>query len=174
MFQSTHPRRVWPSYKIVVVRPFLFQSTHPRRVWLRHITDTVSHHEFQSTHPRRVWLSTAKVSILLSEFQSTHPRRVWPSAFPLNSRYSGFNPHTHAGCDLTENGFYICVNVSIHTPTQGVTNPRPTLYPIIPSFNPHTHAGCDLAISQTLAIWKFQSTHPRRVWLGWMTEHLCY
>ena len=143
MFQSTHPRRVWPSYKIVVVRPFLFQSTHPRRVWLRHITDTVSHHEFQSTHPRRVWLSTAKVSILLSEFQSTHPRRVWPERpitdtpncwfqsthprrvwqrlHPPVVPEDGFNPHTHAGCDPTKLSNGANEIVSIHTPTQGVT-----------------------------------------------------
>ena len=165
MFQSTHPRRVWPSYKIVVVRPFLFQSTHPRRVWLRHITDTVSHHEFQSTHPRRVWLSTAKVSILLSEFQSTHPRRVWPERpitdtpncwfqsthprrvwqrlHPPVVPEDGFNPHTHAGCDRrTCNIGNSKAAVSIHTPTQGVT--------IVEWF--------------TGVFDMFQSTHPRRVW----------
>ena len=217
-FQSTHPRRVWPSCWLLCIILIKFQSTHPRRVWLRSPDRISSPSKFQSTHPRRVWrtatwyLLFSRVSIhtptqgvtggllgindtWISFNPHTHagcdccnlfPFLVYscfnphthagcdPSAFPLNSRYSGFNPHTHAGCDLTENGFYICVNVSIHTPTQGVTNPRPTLYPIIPSFNPHTHAGCDLAISQTLAIWKFQSTHPRRVWLGWMTEHLCY
>ena len=32
--------------------------------------------------------------------------------------------------------------VSIHTPTQGVTN-APITYTILASFNPHTHAGCD-------------------------------
>ena len=165
MFQSTHPRRVWPSYKIVVVRPFLFQSTHPRRVWLRHITDTVSHHEFQSTHPRRVWLSTAKVSILLSEFQSTHPRRVWPNlateiskadmfqsthprrVWPYKiiqrCKWNSFNPHTHAGCDRrTCNIGNSKAAVSIHTPTQGVT--------IVEWF--------------TGVFDMFQSTHPRRVW----------
>ena len=164
MFQSTHPRRVWPSYKIVVVRPFLFQSTHPRRVWLRHITDTVSHHEFQSTHPRRVWLSTAKVSILLSEFQSTHPRRVWPERpitdtpncwfqsthprrvwqrlHPPVVPEDGFNPHTHAGCDTRTLDKIQHVQVSIHTPTQGVT----------------------ILILSICLIFVFQSTHPRRVW----------
>ena len=164
-FQSTHPRRVWPSYKIVVVRPFLFQSTHPRRVWLRHITDTVSHHEFQSTHPRRVWLSTAKVSILLSEFQSTHPRRVWPERpitdtpncwfqsthprrvwqrlHPPVVPEDGFNPHTHAGCDTRTLDKIQHVQVSIHTPTQGVTLSFVISPPVNARFNPHTHAGCD-------------------------------
>ena len=143
MFQSTHPRRVWPSYKIVVVRPFLFQSTHPRRVWLRHITDTVSHHEFQSTHPRRVWLSTAKVSILLSEFQSTHPRRVWQRLHPPVVPEDGFNPHTHAGCDTRTLDKIQHVQVSIHTPTQGVTLSFVISPPVNARFNPHTHAGCD-------------------------------
>ena len=32
-----------------------------------------------------------------------------------------FNPHTHAGCDITSIFYYPFVHVSIHTPTQGVT-----------------------------------------------------
>ena len=34
----------------------------------------------------------------------------------------GFNPHTHAGCDLKNVIYYNDSNVSIHTPTQGVTD----------------------------------------------------
>ena len=33
-FQSTHPRRVWPSLIEYLIGNSLFQSTHPRRVWL--------------------------------------------------------------------------------------------------------------------------------------------
>ena len=54
---------------------------------------------------------------------------------------NSFNPHTHAGCDYKYDGITPTRQVSIHTPTQGVT----LLY--------------------TLGIvdrW-FQSTHPRRV-----------
>ena len=82
------------------------------------------------------------------EFQSTHPRRVWHTEYNLKLIYYGFNPHTHAGCDIcatiTGNqciplfqsthprrvwllGFD-CLEqyytVSIHTPTQGVTRKR--------------------------------------------------
>ena len=33
------------------------------------------------------------------------------------------------------------------------------------SFNPHTHAGCDYTVERYWFIdWRFQSTHPRRVW----------
>ena len=32
-----------------------------------------------------------------------------------------FNPHTHAGCDNSDEPFNSNSNVSIHTPTQGVT-----------------------------------------------------
>ena len=32
-----------------------------------------------------------------------------------------FNPHTHAGCDIGGWSSVININVSIHTPTQGVT-----------------------------------------------------
>ena len=53
-----------------------------------------------------------------------------------------FNPHTHAGCDLTHHHHSNHYYVSIHTPTQGVTaSPDAPLRTAC--FNPHTHAGCD-------------------------------
>ena len=57
----------------------------------------------------------------MCRFQSTHPRRVWHS--PL------WYPR-------------LSMPVSIHTPTQGVTNIT-IRTGSIHSFNPHTHAGCD-------------------------------
>ena len=81
---------------------------------------------------------------------------------------SGFNPHTHAGCDPVLSSTIISRRVSIHTPTQGVTviNVGASLAPCVSihtptqgvtyfslsrllqrySFNPHTHAGCDVGI----------------------------
>ena len=79
------------------------------------------------------------------------------------------------------------MQVSIHTPTKGVT---PTLIMqtvVFISFNPHTHEGCDIAtrcgcrwprsfnphthegcdlsfMSRSSRHVRFQSTHPRRVW----------
>ena len=93
-----------------------------------------------------------------------------------------FNPHTHAGCDILSTALEIILNVSIHTPTQGVTLfivysgfwlyvsiHTPTqgvtiwiwlLFSLIRSFNPHTHAGCDLwLIFMLKARSLFQSTH---------------
>ena len=83
-----------------------------------------------------------------------------------------FNPHTHAGCDKDstynfEQAFDVSIhtptqgvtkldisnvpteNVSIHTPTQGVTthNSHST---VESSFNPHTHAGCDSAVIKSI------------------------
>ena len=99
-FQSTHPRRVWQQNTRSVCycqcfNPHTHAGCDVGR--LRHISSIKS---FQSTHPRRVWPWSGQTIHGDYGFQSTHPRRVWPSAFPLNSRYSGFNPHTHAGCDI--------------------------------------------------------------------------
>ena len=55
-----------------------------------------------------------------------------------------FNPHTHEGCDLCTQWYRPYFDVSIHTPTKGVT----TVF--------------DLSVGLT----EFQSTHPRRVWLS--------
>ena len=119
-FQSTHPRRVWPSCWLLCIILIKFQSTHPRRVWLRSPDRISSPSKFQSTHPRRVWrtatwyllfsrvsihtptqgvTSTSLLASSISSFQSTHPRRVWQLFFSVFLSHSCFNPHTHAGCD---------------------------------------------------------------------------
>ena len=75
-----------------------------------------------------------------------------------------FNPHTHAGCDFEQDDVVPELIVSIHTPTQGVTQGALTEKQVqtvsihtptqgvtarnddstaIARFNPHTHAGCD-------------------------------
>ena len=122
-----------------------------------------------------------------SQFQSTHPRRVWLQQQSSVQNSISFNPHTHAGCDLFIISFISERSVSIHTPTQGVTQSitstklikivsihTPTqgvtlasysLFWWYTSFNPHTHAGCDKEIwMRSLRNGLFQSTHPRRVW----------
>ena len=122
-FQSTHPRRVWlygvqlhlaisvvsihtPTKGVTIHRRMwkwslaVFQSTHPRRVWRDDACDWSNPLRFQSTHPRRVWPRRDWKLQRLSVFQSTHPRRVWhPTEVYPN----------------------ISDNVSIHTPTKGVT-----------------------------------------------------
>ena len=60
----------------------------------------------------------------------------------LVSLVIGFNPHTHAGCDIRILQFFVAFGVSIHTPTQGVTRFQQS-HSLSQSFNPHTHAGCD-------------------------------
>ena len=78
-------------------------------------------------------------------FQSTHPRRVWPQEMWSGCTSSGFNPHTHEGCDfvMPRNRYLLSMfqsthprrvwrydpdsygqlcKVSIHTPTKGVTS----------------------------------------------------
>ena len=143
-FQSTHPRRVWLSTvalgtsfnKVSIHTPtkgvtsatvkrvpsLMFQSTHPRRVWLRIKRMRSTSPWFQSTHPRRVWLSLRLLIKKHWKFQSTHPRRVW-----LNKHYRWFankdvSIHTPTKgvtcglCDLQKVRY-----VSIHTPTKGVT-----------------------------------------------------
>ena len=88
---------------------------------------------------------------------------------------------------MTEHGFHDkrLSEVSIHTPTQGVTitSCKATINPMFQSthprrvwlpklngkkywlcFNPHTHAGCDNQALYIIRNELFQSTHPRRVW----------
>ena len=61
-----------------------------------------------------------------------------------DARADCFNPHTHEGCDLSEERVLL----------------------VLKRFNPHTHEGCDIFLTtlNSLSV-MFQSTHPRRVWL---------
>ena len=123
------------------------------------------------------------------QFQSTHPRRVWQSVEHWATPYGSFNPHTHEGCDNPVFDRFCIGDVSIHTPTKGVTQvsrrttPERSFNPHTHegcdstswlrrkrtwSFNPHTHEGCDYRSPWcVLSVDTFQSTHPRRVWPYW-------
>ena len=98
--------------------------------------------KFQSTHPYRVWLLTGLWVIMCLRFQSTHPYRVWHVFVFTTWERTGFNPHTHTGCDVR------------HTETTVLNT----------CFNPHTHTGCDSATRDAIPNAVFQSTHPYRVW----------
>ena len=122
-------------------------------------------------------------------FQSTLPRKEWrwPTSVNILIWYN-FNPHSHAGSDVSKYCRRSSYEISIHTPTQGVTHYR-SWYPSYgcnfnphshagsdvdgntdttgkeTNFNPHSHAGSDTIIGKhTLFAFWFQSTLPRREW----------
>ena len=188
--------------------PALFQSTHPRRVWPLPTMLSVWLISFNPhTH---AGCDMAKVNISRNAYSFNPHTHAGCDCVMLISRYMlfSFNPHTHAGCDsgvfqslaslavsihtptqgVTERQAVLqqLAGVSIHTPTQGVTTPV-YIHLLIKRFNPHTHAGCDadntdypqpirvsihtptqgvtwLSVLLVTGI-RFQSTHPRRVWL---------
>ena len=84
----------------------------------------------------------------MAKFQSTHPRRVWRgtdgTGVPMTS---GFNPHTHEGCDYHWYSCFQDTGVSIHTPTKGVTQNYLKISIKRDCFNPHTHEGCDEGVN---------------------------
>ena len=181
MFQSTHPRRVWQRRAIAWYYRFLFQSTHPRRVWLFQGFYFLVPFRFNPhTHAGcdRKKRSHNYFNLL---FQSTHPRRVWQKRIIFYLQTLSFNPHTHAGCDIQDGGYSVWCNVSIHTPTQGVTCiiirncNRTTFQSTHPRrvwltgkgiaitekrFNPHTHAGCDTITIKNVTLWKVSIHTP--------------
>ena len=121
---------------------------------------------FQSTHPRGVRLSASWRQSTSRPFQSTHPRGV--RRLLVRMRYfqrHGFNPRTRVGCDKEGvKRALAAVEVSIHAPAWGATY-RSDLFAAYGMVSIHapawgaTTASCAL----TLAVWMFQSTHPRGV-----------
>ena len=111
-----------------------------------------------------MWLIWVWILIYTVKFQSTHPRRVWLCWLSEAPSCVRFNPHTHAGCD----GLIVIVDsikeVSIHTPTQGVTKAQFRM--TVPLRFQSTHPRRVWPYCRDMIKHKklFQSTHPRRVW----------
>ena len=168
-FQSTHPRRVWPTDLTVLSVLLCFNPHTHEGCDLAPAPQQKQPIEFQSTHPRRVWPIGCKLEIRVLEFQSTHPRRVWRTGASLQNTRGSFNPHTHEGCDvilITLLLLVTCFNPHTH---EGCDYRGCSFRSVSTGFNPHTHEGCDKFERQNLlTLFKFQSTHPRRVWL-----HFC-
>ena len=81
-----------------------------------------------------------------------------------------FNPHTHEGCDSIGCKEYHSIIVSIHTPTKGVTgDPGSSTKQTRVSIHTPTK-GVTYVFIFILPNNSFQSTHPRRVWLGAKTS----
>ena len=70
------------------------------------------------------------------------------STTTFQARDTSFNPHTHEGCDSVVPPCVAMLNVSIHTPTKGVTGIRLSHILLPVCFNPHTHEGCDCIFSK--------------------------
>ena len=123
-FQSTHPRRVWLSIPLHP-QTWILVSIHtptqgvtgwenpfecPNRRFNPHThagcdfvspCNWMSVFEFQSTHPRRVWLRIPDISLSWCVSIHTPTQGVTIPVCPVGLR-TGFNPHTHAGCDYLE------------------------------------------------------------------------
>ena len=65
-------------------------------------------------------LYTSDITFILVSIH-TPTQGVTAFAHSVLKYRSGFNPHTHAGCDCDIALIMLPNNVSIHTPTQGVT-----------------------------------------------------
>ena len=167
-FQSTHPRRVWLIYHFLHFRTECFNPhTHAgcddvtvyfsvsAKVSIHTPTQGVTLYNLieraaiaVSIHTPTQGVTPGAPGVPVSPLVSIHtPTQGVTTRLYLNSGTSSFNPHTHAGCD--------------HGQTAQCLEPV--------RFNPHTHAGCDSkTIERIDNIRRFQSTHPRRVWLDVM------
>ena len=95
----------------------VFQSTHPRRVWPCVHSSVLAEPWFQSTHPRRVWQIVNRfVAFIISFNPHTHAGCDRCHGWPASTIYR-FNPHTHAGCDGYTGGlssYRSCFNPHTH------------------------------------------------------------
>ena len=127
-----------------------------------------------------------QVDTLSVLFQSTLPRRERHNALTLcKSNSTNFNPRSREGSDNCNQGFFPClqisihapakgatavpvlvsasVAISIHAPAKGATQMLADMQSLNQNFNPRSREGSDLTL--TLSILNtliFQSTLPRR------------
>ena len=68
-------------------------------------------------------------------------------AVGVSAHATYFNPHSHTGSDYDFDTCEWTEEISIHTPTQGVTSIFYFNYPRQSYFNPHSHTGSDSSVT---------------------------
>ena len=70
-----------------------------------------------------------------------------------------FNPHSHEGSDQDNANWKDKYEISIHTPTRGVTKDKPFSVLKISDFNPHSHEGSDYTAGRYHKSGKYFNPH---------------
>ncbi len=101
-FQSTHPHRMRPRIRALLLRILLFQSTHPHR--MRRLVEVLEREARSNFNPRihtgcDIVLAIDEVALV--KFQSTHPHRMRQPIIVARKPLADFNPRIHTGCDNT-------------------------------------------------------------------------
>ena len=111
-----------------------------------------------------MWLKSKLAFVSFSSFNPHTHEGCDDSDNRPRSEPQGFNPHTHEGCDWRIQQRCARHDVSIHTPTKGVTSCYMyNSYKDVVSIHTPTKGVTDpRKISKE--VMEFQSTHPRRVW----------
>ena len=121
--------------------------------------------KFQSTHLHEVWLLNLFFKYLILKFQSTHLHEVWLRDVILHKKGNvsihtptwGVTPKVKCTLDLSE--------VSIHTPTWGVTHLDYRSVERFPKFqSTHLHEVWQYVPRDVSVKVRFQSTHLHEVW----------
>ena len=121
--------------------------------------------KFQSTHLHEVWQVENFYYEMITSFNPHTYMRCDSFKLQHFMFFGGFNPHTYMRCDHVKFLFLRVCEVSIHTPTWGVT--PLTLFCLVRllRFNPHTYMRCDSAVPVSKHLHStFQSTHLHEVW----------
>ena len=100
---------------------------------------------FQSTLPRREWrISNGLCDGFYAIFQSTLPRREWLKFYDVKAKANEISIHTPTkGVTFRCIVLHTIFVISIHTPTKGVTKWSTHVSIKNNDFNPHSHEGSD-------------------------------
>ena len=121
---------------------------------------------FQSTHLHEVWLQKWNVRLTLAKFQSTHLHEVW--LFVSVRWYCSCEVSIHTptwGVTFLREYEAWLRQVSIHTPTWGVTHLDYRSVERFPKFqSTHLHEVWQYVPRDVSVKVRFQSTHLHEVW----------
>ena len=138
MFQSTHPRRVWPK-NYVFSRFFLVSIHTPTKGVTRYEESAIISQQSFNPHTHEGCDAHARRNNRGGGFQSTHPRRVWRVCTNHKVLRIAVSIHTPTkGVTTTSKVTDGNMQVSIHTPTKGVTSKCCWFLFNKHCFNPHT------------------------------------
>ena len=143
VFQSTLPQGEWLKSCVFLSSHSTFQSTLPQGEWPTTQVKLSLYFKFQSTLPQGEWRNLSITIFPYSSFQSTLPQGEWLYFIEIRHHFFYFNPHSHKGSDAFVVVKIIFSQISIHTPTRGVTLLLFSQSLNSTDFNPHSHKGSD-------------------------------
>ena len=163
-FQFTAPQGGWRETPPVPAYTLDISIHSPTRGLTVFLLYPVTGEEISIHSPTRGLTPSAPSVNLHRIFQFTAPQGGWPSTSKHGAVHWHFNSQPPKGADESQREERNGGEISIHSPTRGLTHPYSTQSRSFEYFNSQPHKGADCVLHRILWLFVFQFTAPQGGW----------